>query len=457
MLRGWVGVGYLPTTRITTDRAIAMRHTNRLTGGTPMSSLAVVPTARTPRVLFLSCHLPWPPLSGGRRRELELIKRASTRFDVHLLVVSKTPRADRARARQLLRWCRRVEVFPPTPYPIDAPEIDQPAQVVRHHCPAAADRVSEILASEPVELVHVEGFYLMQHVPARIAVPLLLVEQNVEYELERQSAQTVADRPSARSDAVTKRAELRAWQRATEVAAVTPEDRRTIERALHVPVRVIPDGADHLPQLRVIGAGDLGVAQVPRSLIVLLANFGYAPNVDAALHFCRDIFPAVRRRIADATVWLVGNAPPAEIRALEGSEVAVTGFVPDVIPYLDAAEVIVCPLRIGGGIKVKTIEALRRGKAIVSTSIGAQGLPRAARAALLLADDPHRFADGVASLLLDPRRRHALEQRAAQAAWQLPTWDDAARALTDLYDELLGQAAQPGERARAGAATGAGR
>jgi glycosyltransferase involved in cell wall biosynthesis len=119
----------------------------------------------------------------------------------------------------------------------------------------------------------------------------------------------------------------------------------------------------------------------------------------------------------------------------------VTGYVPDVLPYLDAADVVVCPLRIGGGVKLKTIEALRRGKAIVSTHVGAQGLDRAARRALVIADDPREFADAVANLLA--RRDHRLrrEAQAARVAAPLPTWDGAAAALGSIYDELLDRAA----------------
>jgi glycosyltransferase involved in cell wall biosynthesis len=101
------------------------------------------------------------------------------------------------------------------------------------------------------------------------------------------------------------------------------------------------------------------------------------------------------------------------------------------------ADVLVCPLRIGGGIKVKVIEALRRGKAIVSTGIGAQGLPAQARDALIVADDPRQFAAAVADLLRDEPRRARLERRAAAAARSLPTWNQAAAALAALYDALL--------------------
>ncbi len=390
------------------------------------------------RVLFISCHLPWPPVSGGRRRELELITRLAAHFDIHLVVVSKTPEQDSSSAELLAGSCRAVEVF--AAERSDESDVkDQPVELTRHRSPAATERVAEILAQGAVDLVHVEGFYLMQHVPELTEVPVLLVEQNIEFELAHQRA-TVGCDPARRFELFsrclrTRAAEIESWRAATRLATVTPEDRHVIETELAgTRASVVPDGADHLPNHR----DRVECVKRPSGpLIALLANFAYAPNVDAAQHLCRDILPALRVTVPEVRTWLVGNAPPPEVQALAEETVEVTGRVPHVLPYLDAADVMVCPLRIGGGIKVKTIEALWRGKAIVSTPIGAQGLNAQARHALLIEEEPQAFADAVASLLNDRDRRLQLERRAIRAAAQLPSWNDAADALAAVYDELL--------------------
>jgi polysaccharide biosynthesis protein PslH len=392
-------------------------------------------------VLFLSCHLPWPPLSGGRRRELELISRLSERFDIRLVVISKTPTEDQAHSAALAPFCRTIDVLPAQAPPAEVRCGEAPHQVLRHRSAPGTRRVREIIAHDRVDLVHVEGFYLMQHVPEWVDVPVLLVEQNIEYELARQRARAGAERVAMIDSFYeclrTESAERACWRRATRLAAVTWEDRETIRSELpDKDVDVVPDGADHLPpRTRAIRPLDHETDMTPQ--VTLLANFAYAPNVDAARHFCEDILPALRVSVDDVRVRLVGNAPSPEVLALCKDGVTVTGYVPDVVPYLDAADVVVCPLRIGGGIKVKVIEALRRGKAIVSTSIGAQGLPPEARDALVVADDPGRFASATAALLADRRQRRRLERRATAAAEALPTWDQAARSLAALYDELL--------------------
>jgi hypothetical protein len=355
---------------------------------------------------------------------------------VHLVVISKTMELDVAHAGDLWGYCAHVEVFSAE----GGQPGEEPAQVARHRCPAATGRIGELLAHEHADLVHVEGFYLMQHVPEWASVPVLLVEQNVEYELQRQQTLTATHSSAVEAFAVcarTRAAECESWRRATLLGAVTEEDRLTMLRALpRADVRVIPDGADHLPNLRAVG-GDGDFTRPPGPLVALLANFAYAPNVDAATHLCHDVLPSLRERVPGVHVWLVGNEPPAAVRELQSHSVLVTGRVPDVVPYLDAADVVVCPLRIGGGIKVKAIEALRRGKAIVTTPIGAQGLPAPARAAVRIASDPADFARATAALLLDGTARAELERRAHQAATVLPSWDDAASELIAVYDELL--------------------
>ena len=395
-----------------------------------------------PRLLFLTCHLPFPPLSGGRLRELELVRRLGDVFDVHLLAASKPLEEDRGTARELEPYCSAVEVFgvePPAARP-DRSEV--PLQVLRHRAPALTRRVHEVLAAGGADLVHVEGFYLAQHVPEEPGVPLLLVEQNVEYELWGQRC-LAAGRPSDldpfRQHNVTRAAEIAAWRRADIVATLTSEDGAAVRRVLPPSrVRIVPDGCDHLPR----PDGRARPVDRPEApLLVLVGNFAYEPNVDAAHHLVGDILPQVRERAPETHLWLVGNEPPREVRDLAEDRIRVTGRVPDVVPYMDAADVAVCPLRIGGGMKVKVIEALQRQKALVSTGVGVQGFPGRARRLLAVRDDPAEFAAKAAELLNDPARRRAAERRAGHAAGLLTTWDEAATMLGDAYCELLSRRA----------------
>jgi glycosyltransferase involved in cell wall biosynthesis len=403
--------------------------------------------ADRPRVLLLSAQCPWPAAGGGSRRELELIKRISARFDLHLVLVSQTVREDLQHAAALRAYCRQTEVFPAAPrrthehYALD-PEDSH--LLARHRSERATGRVGEILARGEADLVHVDGFYLMQHVPEWVDVPVLLIEQNMEYEIEPHRASPFAD-PLRDLDAYrlfvrTRATRLGCWARATRLAAVTPKDRDMISAALPgSEVGLIPDGADHIPHLRALGASQR--AERPEApLITVMANFACATNVDAAIGFCQETMPLIRAAVPNTQLMLVGDTPPPEIEALESDTVRVRRAVPDVVPYLDAADVVACPLRIAGGSSVGATEALRRGKAVVATSIAAQELTGPAREPLVIADGAEDFAGAVASLLQDPVRRRDVERKATRAATRLPRWDEAAQALSAAYEDLLAQA-----------------
>ena len=402
-------------------------------------------TSRRPQVLFLACHLPFPPISGGRRRELELIKRIARDVDIHLCVASKTYGEDVANAAELRRLCGSVSLFAcaPVPLPSEAPP-GVPVQVLRHRAPGLGHHVRTLLATGDVDIVHVEGFYLMQHVPDDCAVPVLLVDQNVEYVLWRQRM-AAAPGPRERHACLreytqTLQAETDAWRRADLCAVTTEDDRRILlDAEPRLQVAVVPDGFDHVGPARGLPPADLPRPSGP--LMTFVANFAYQPNLDAAEFLCDVILPRIRARRPDTALWLVGNAPPQALqaRAERVPGIVVTGRVPDVRPYLSAADVVVCPLRVGGGIKVKVLEALAMRKATVTTSIGIQGLGPAIRDAVIVHDDPLRFAQATISLLDDPRRRRELETSAERFACTLPTWNDASQALIGAYRSLAGR------------------
>jgi glycosyltransferase involved in cell wall biosynthesis len=147
----------------------------------------------------------------------------------------------------------------------------------------------------------------------------------------------------------------------------------------------------------------------------------------------------ILKEIHNAILFIVGNCPPPEIKALEAqnkNNVVVTGYVSSLYPFYKSAKVVVCPLRIGGGIKVKTIEALRAGKAIVSTSIGAQGID-INKQFLLVSEEISDFANNVIRLLSDHELRHKQELNALRFMKTMPQWDDVGAAYARCYNEMF--------------------
>ena len=201
--------------------------------------------------------------------------------------------------------------------------------------------------------------------------------------------------------------QLSIWRRFDLIQAFTARDAdaiRTLAPEVADRVRVNPFGID-LPD-------ELPPAMPASREIVFVGNFTHPPNVDAALWLGSEIMPRLRSRAVGARLTLIGPWAPAAVRALACADIRVTGVVPDLRPYLSSAAVVLAPIRIGGGMRMKVLEALALGKAVVTTSRGAEGLEHDGDLPLALADSADEIASATAQLLAEPATRRALGKRA---------------------------------------------
>lgn len=389
------------------------------------------------RIAFLSHHHPWRGVGGGRLRERELLERLRERFDVTVVAVCKAA-ADLASE---VPGAVPVLAVPAAHSPV-RDLLRSPAER-RHRSPAAARELAALLARGAFDLVHVEGQYLCRLLPEPLPVPLVVADNNVESDLLAQRlalARWPARRAALRREGErTRRSEVRAWARAAAIVTVTDRDRELVhELAPLADVHVVPDGADHLPLP--------GAAAMRASARVLFAaNWAYGPNLDAARWLLGTVGPRIVEAEPRAVIHLAGADAPAwlrrEVDALPWAR--LTSPFATVEPLLEDARVVLCPLRIGGGVKVKVLEAVRRGRPVVTTSVGAQGIEGPARKALLIGDDADALARHVATLLGDPTRHAEVELATLAAAGALPTWDACADALAACWEGAIGPRAAP--------------
>lgn len=377
-----------------------------------------------PRVLYLTHHLPWPERSGGRIREAQLLQRLADRFAIEVVAISKTPEHDRAAVDPARAAGVEPRIFAAERGPLLA------GPLARRHGSKPARAYLNRRLSCPHTLVHVEGHYLFHLLPQPARRRAIVVEHNVESSLLTQAAEAAAsfrDRAALTKQALrTRWTERAVWQTADVVGAVTEEDARAIGHAApHADVRLLPNGCDHVERASVHAGSARG------NHLLFIGNFSYAPNLDAARVLITEIFPAVTRQRPGTTLAVVGADPPAWLAraAQSDARITVTGWVPDLADCLDSADVVVCPLRIGGGVKVKVLEALQRAKAVVTTPVGAQGLDRIHESPVIVRETAAALADACVWLLDSPEARRAQERHALAAARSLPTWNDAAEAL----------------------------
>jgi len=172
--------------------------------------------------------------------------------------------------------------------------------------------------------------------------------------------------------------------------------------------------------------------------LVFTGSMDWRPNQDAATYFVHEMLPLLRRRVPDAKVTFVGRNPPEHIRALGNRPgVRITGTVDDVRPYIDSATVYVVPLRIGGGSRLKILEAMAMKRAVVSTTVGAEGLNVADGTNILLADTPTTFIDAVCGVLADRERANRLGCAGRELVEACYGWDPLAQKLEQFLCEVV--------------------
>jgi glycosyltransferase involved in cell wall biosynthesis len=174
--------------------------------------------------------------------------------------------------------------------------------------------------------------------------------------------------------------------------------------------------------------------------VLFVGNFAHPPNRDAAIWLAREIMPAVRARCPEARLRIVGTAPTEEIRALSDKGIEVVADAPSILPHLDAAAVVLAPVRTGGGMRMKVLQAMAAGKAVVTTSRGTEGYTAfGEQPPLRVADGAEKIAEATADLLTDTAGRRHLGERARDFSERHHSPEAWARRLTAIYEEVREQ------------------
>jgi sugar transferase (PEP-CTERM/EpsH1 system associated) len=378
-------------------------------------------------ILFLTPQLPYPPHQGTAMRNYGLVRGLAARHQVSLLSFLEGNQSLEA-AAPLLDLCQEVKTVPaPPPRSLARRARDtlthrQPDMGLRLASPAFAHELARWLARESFDVVHVEGIEMAPYLDLLFDGPSPLVvfdDHNCEYMLQKRYAQIDARIPRRWAGALYS---LLQWQklrpyeasvcrRAHHVLAVSQTDAQALQRLVPgLDVTVIPNAID-CDQYQVAPE-----TQGPPNL-VFVGKMDFRPNVDAVRWFADAIWPRVRAEVSEAHFYAVGQRPHRQLDRLRADpSLTLTGWVQEVRPYIAQATVYVAPLRMGSGTRLKLLEAMAMGKAIVSTRLGAEGLSEGASAqgvdgpVLELVDDndPQAFADAVVALLREPARRATL-------------------------------------------------
>lgn len=403
------------------------------------------------KVLFLSQIVPYPPHGGVLQRGYNLIREIGKYNETHLLAfvhpdILGTPDLIEDSRKVLERHCVSVQYFSLWPKRSTVHKLaafgagflyPQPFSVLAHRSGSYAQAVRRLVAANAVDLLHVDTIGLAPYRKLVPALPCVLTHHNIESQLMARRAQ-VETAPLHKLYVGLQAQRLRAYE-----AGLSP--------LFDMNIMMSPNDADELRGI----APSVATAIVPNGVdtdyftpsieghdkaCIYTGGMNMYANKDAVLYFLREIWPAIRRDHPDATFYAIGQDPPRELRehAQHDTSVVVTGYVDDVRPYVRKAAVYVVPLRVGGGTRLKVLDALAQGKAIVSTSLGCEGIGVSNGKNIQIEDEPARFAARVSALFGDAAERKRLGTAARELAESTYGWAAIGVELQRVYETVAG-------------------
>jgi sugar transferase (PEP-CTERM/EpsH1 system associated) len=396
------------------------------------------------KILLVTLNVPCPTWGAGTRN-YHMLRALAGEHEVSLLALVDdlaTGERDAAALRSLTHTIRLV------PMPMGRHKRAQQllcaargrSYWLNAYCPEAARvALDELLRQERYDAVVFESV-LVAGFPVPAGVRVVVDQHNIEHELVWRTYERETD-PLRKWYNRLEYGSLRAGElarcRRADVVFV-PSDRERELLAGLLPgsaIEVMPNGVD-LAAFSADGPRE----EVP-GRIIFTGTLAYYPNAQAVLHFAEHCWPLIHARVPEATWQIVGREPPEEVRQLAALPgVSVTGMVPSIQPYLAAASVAIVPLLVGSGTRLKILEALAAGKALVTTRLGCEGIAITPGVEALVADEPGAFAAAVVELLGDARRRADLGAAGRALVERQYGWDAC---VAPLLRALSGWASPP--------------
>ena len=396
------------------------------------------------KLLWVKTDFLHPTTKGGHIRSLEMLKRMHARHEIHYVAFDDPDRPEGPR-----RSAEYSSFHYAVPHrivskrsPLFAAQLAAglftplPVALARYRSPAMKRAIATLLAAQPFDHLVCDFLFPAPNIP-RLA-DAVVFQHNVESTIWRRHAETAAD-PFRKAYFSLQARRMFAYEKsacraAAAVVAVSPIDAAIMQREFGLAkVSDIPTGVDlesfappASPRPDPSLAADL----------VFVGSMDWMPNSDGIGWFLHEIFPLIRRAKPDCTLSIVGRDPSPQLESLARATpgVTVTGTVPDVRPYLWNSSVSIVPLRVGSGTRLKIYEAMAARAPVVSTSIGAEGLPVEDGRHILLANDPEPFANACISLLASCARRRELAQCALDFVAANFSWESVARRFENILE-----------------------
>jgi glycosyltransferase involved in cell wall biosynthesis len=392
------------------------------------------------KILVLTPGLPFPPIWGFGTRVYQFLRLLGRRHTVTLLTYEEPGEHDKITA--LSRICSAIHTIP---RPAETNRRKRFAQLAslcstlsyqrrNLYSRAMQEALNTLTSKERFDVIQIESSQLASFKFDPRSV-LVLDEHNIEYELLYRMfrTETALARRFYNWIEFTKfrREEITSWQLASGCISTSKREEEIIKQIVPCAQTIVgQNGVDvdyFLPSSE----------PIDENALVMTGLMHYRPNIDGAVHFVQEVLPRLLASRPGIVFYIVGAGATDEVKKLAGSNVVVTDTVPDVRPYVRKAAVFVVPLRMGGGTRLKVLEGLSMEKAVVSTSVGCEGIDVTHGQHLLIADDPIAFADGILKVLNNPDLAMTLGREGRGLVEREYTWKAVVERLEAFYERLL--------------------
>jgi glycosyltransferase involved in cell wall biosynthesis len=371
------------------------------------------------KILYVNNILPYPLQSGSKIRKYHLAAALSEENELWMLGAAPNGK-DLDTYQKLNPKIKFIEI----PYMLGQERIP------------IAKETRKITSVETFDIMHVSNFWQWPGEKAFDKALVVLDSDNVESILLRRMMELNGTKLSPHNVLAIESVEKHALKRADLVLACSKNDARLISDM--VPdsmVEIIPNGVDlefyryHFNQKNVLN---------DRITLLYSGLFSYWPNTDASVYFASEILPIIRKKLPQVVFRMVGGYPTSEVMSLaEKKGVEVIPDVPDIRPYMSAADILVVPLRAGSGTRLKILEAFAIGLPVVTTPIGCEGLDVIAGDHLMIAEEPEEFAQQVITLVKSPEMRKRMGANGRKLVEEKYGWKAIGARLTQLYREMI--------------------
>ena len=392
------------------------------------------------KILMLTPYLPFPLHSGGQIRSYNLLKKLSQKHQITLFSFIRSDQ-EKTHLKELKKFCHDVRVFKRrqawdlrnvlisifTPYPF----------LVSIYLSRTLRRVlKKELSTGQYDLIHAETFYVMPNLGTTENIPILLVEQTIEYLVYQNFVENFKVfflKPLLYFDVLKiKLWEKYFWKKATRLAAMSAPDKHIMQQTVK-DVDVVANGID----IKYFAQTQIKPPKTPTVLFV--GNFKWLPNKDAAVFLAKDIWPLIQTKLPQAKLWIVGRNPTKEILKLaQMPNVTVTGDIKDIRTAFGQASVLLAPIRNGRGTKYKVLEAMASQVPVVTTQLGIEGVEAVNNQSVLVAEGAQALAQKTIQVLTNQKLAQKLAVKAKKLVYDKYNWQVISRQLDKIYQQLGG-------------------